>query len=252
MRLEANEYAAGTRHLPHAHAELQISLVLWGDVEERVGNRVERGGSLSVVVKDPGVRHADDFGSRGACMARLALPRTGFAQLVESADRALEWQWSHEPRVAKPFLRLVERAAAGANDFWVDDEDMIDLFAAISARPAPVAGGPPSWLANVVADLRDGWTPGMTVADLASQARVHPVYLARCIRRWYGVAAGDLLRAARLRHAADALVGGGATVSAVAHATGFADEAHLNRTLRTAIGATPARFSRTARAFRSR
>jgi AraC family transcriptional regulator len=249
VHLFANDYAPGTRHPVHEHEELQISLILRGAVEERVGGAVERGGALSVVVKDPGVRHADDFGRRGAFIARLSVPRADFACLVEDAGRAAPWRWTHDARVAAPFLRIVNRGNVGERSFATDDVDVVDLVAAISSRPDAPAGAPPQWLAATVRELREGWTAGLTVAGVARRARVHPVYLARCIRRWYGIAAAALLRDARLRHAADALVDGHSTVSSVAHGTGFSDEAHLCRSFVEAAGCTPARFRSMARAF---
>ena len=66
IRLGSSRYAPGTRHPLHSHEELQITLVLRGGVSERVGERVEEAAALSVVVKDPGVMHADDFSARGA------------------------------------------------------------------------------------------------------------------------------------------------------------------------------------------
>jgi AraC family transcriptional regulator len=249
LHLVANRYAPMTRHAPHEHGDLQVSLILSGRVRERVGNREESGAALSVVVKDPGVRHADDFGDGGAFMARLSVPRVEFASLTEGPGRSVPWRWTHEARVAAPFLRLVRRAGLAERTFAADDDDIVDLVAAISARRVPSDGAPPAWLAAIVAGISEGWRPGLSVAELAGRAGVHPVYLARCIRRWYGVAAGDVLREARLSRAADALVGTAGTVSSVAHRMGFADEAHLCRSFSAATGSTPARFRRAAAAF---
>lgn len=250
LRLDSTPYAPGTRHLPHEHEELQISVVLRGDVQERVGNRIERAGPLSIVVKDPGVRHADDFGPTGALIARLSVERAVFADLVETPGRADAWRWAHDAVIAAPFLRIVARAVAGERDFASDDDDITDLLALVTARRAVSdLAGPPHWLREAVAKMQDGWHPGLTVRDVANSSGVHPVYLARCLRRWYGVAGADLMRRARLRYAAHAIAGGTRTVSAVAHATGFADESHLCREFSKATGVTPARFRRLGHAF---
>jgi AraC-like DNA-binding protein len=68
------------------------------------------------------------------------------------------------------------------------------------------------------------------------------VYLARSVRRWYGTGVGEELRRLRIRSAAGAIAESGATVSTVAHAHGFADEAHLCRAFRRALGVTPGRY----------
>src|SRR5688572_13772567 len=250
LRLDSSLYTPGTRYAPHAHDELHLSLVLRGSVCERVGNRLEDAGALSIVLKDPGVTHADEFGPAGALMARLSVPRSTFADLVEHPARAEAWRWTHDAFVAAPFLRIVVRGLSGEHAFALDDDDVADLLALMSPRRSvSVVGDPPTWLRDAVARMQDDWAPGLTVRDVARSAGVHPVYLARCLRRWYGVGGAALMRHARLRHAARAIADGGQTVSAVAHATGFSDESHLCRELSKTIGVTPARFRRLGGAF---
>jgi AraC family transcriptional regulator len=246
-------YAAGMRYAPHTHDELQITVVLRGGVEERVGASVERASALSVVVKDPGVVHADDFGRGGTLTARLSLPDTTITDLVEHPGRGLAWRWTHNAAVAIPFLRIVARGLKGQERFAAADDDILDVVAAVSARLAAPAGpAPPRWLEDAVARVRDEWRPGLSVRAIACDAGVHPVYFARCVRRWYGIGAADLMRQARLRHAARAIVDGDATIATVAHATGFADEAHLCRAFSQTTRMSPARFRRLTRAFGAR
>jgi AraC family transcriptional regulator len=253
LRLIASPYPPGTRHPLHAHDELQITLVLRGQLQERVGSRMEEAGALSVVVKDPGVMHADDFASCGALTARLSLDRSAFADLVEHPARAVEWCWLHDGFAAKPFLRLVQRGLNGERKFCADDDDILDLVAVISARRSTTPSRqPPMWLRDVVARITDAWQPGLTVRDVAASVGVHPVYLARCLRRWFGVSGGELLRRARLRRAAHAVADGAVTVSTVAHDTGFTDESHLWREFSRMTGVTPAQFRRLGRAFEQR
>jgi AraC family transcriptional regulator len=102
-------------------------------------------------------------------------------------------------------------------------------------------------LRDAAAQLDDGWRPGLTVRDVAQAARIHPVYLARCLRRWFGVGAAELMRRARLRHAARAIAETQQTVAMIAYSLGFADEAHLCREFSRSTGMTPARFRRLGR-----
>ena len=251
--LVSSGYRPATRQAPHAHDELQISVVLRGSVEERVGSSIERATPLSVVVKDPGVIHADEFGATGALTAQLKLHDTTLSDLVEHPRRALAWRWTHDAVVAIPFLRLVARGLDGHRQFATDDDDIVDLLAALSARVDGTSrAGLPKWLADTVSRVRDDWRPGLTVRDVASAAGVHPVYFARCVRRWYGIGAADLLRQSRLRYAARRIADGGPTIATVAHATGFADEPHLCRDFSRAAGLSPARFRRLARAVGER
>lgn len=195
------------------------------------------------MAKDSGVVHADDFGAAGAKLARLTLPCGTIGALVDEPSRSPGWRWTHDARVAQPFLRLVHRAQAGVSEFHAADPDVLDLLAAFTARPAPPARGrPPAWLEQTMRELRASWHPGIRVADVAGRAGVHPVYLARSVRRWFGLGVGEELRRLRLRSAAAAIAETGGTVSQVAHAGGFADEPHLCREFRRAVGTTPGRY----------
>ena len=240
---DATEYRPGTHHPLHQHDCLHLSLVLRGCVAEAVGSVTEYAGALSVVAKDAGVIHADHFGPGGAKLARLTLPFGTTASLVDDPRRGPSWRWTHDPAVARPFLRLVRRARAGVRSFDSDDQDLVDVLAALTARPASGARGrPPAWLEQTMSDLRESWRPDRTVRDVASSAGVHPVYLARSVRRWYGIGVGEEMRRLRFRRAVAALAETTATVSKVAHESGFSDEAHLCRSFRQYLDITPRHY----------
>jgi AraC family transcriptional regulator len=243
LSFHADAYQPGTRQRPHWHDELHLSLVLSGRVAETVGTVTEYAGALSVVAKDAGVVHANDFGAAGAKLARLILPSGTIGSLIDQPSRSPGWRWTHDADVARAFLRLVHRANGGVSSFKVGDPDLLDLLAAFTARPAPLTRGrPPAWLEQTMEDLRASWNPGLTVADVARRAGVHPVYLARCVRRWFGTGVGEEIRRLRIRSAAAAVAEKGRTVSNVAHASGFADEPHLCREFRRTVGTTPGRY----------
>jgi AraC family transcriptional regulator len=243
LTLRAHGYRDGTRQPPHTHDDLQVSLVLSGCVAETVGSVTEYAGPLSVVAKDAGVRHANDFGPAGAKLAQLSVPGATLGALADRAGPQTGWRWTHDPQVAAPFLRLVRRHRGACPSLPADDPDLLDLLAALTARSAPAPRGrPPAWLADAMRQLRHDWSPQTTVRDVARRAGVHPVYLARSVRRWYGTGVAAELRRQRLRAAIAQLPDEHATVSRIAHNVGFADEPHLCRELRRAAGITPGRY----------
>ncbi len=248
MSFAADAYTAGERHPMHEHDCLHLSIVLRGTVAETVGSVTEYAGPLSVVAKDPGVRHADDFGSRGAVLARLSLAGGTVGDAIGEPARAVAWRWTHDAAVAKPFLRLVRRAGAEAATFDSMDADVVELLAAFTARPGSAPrGNPPAWLEQTMQEMRESWIPGLSVADIARRAGVHPVYLARVVRRWYCTGVADELRRIRFRWAVAAVSSSSATVSEIAHAAGFSDEPHLCREFRKLLDVTPARYRAIAR-----
>ena len=241
LRLHVDSYAAARQQAPHDHDELHFSMVLAGRVGETVGGSSEVGETLSVVSKDAGVRHANRYGPSGARFVRLSLRAGSIGELVDRGAPA--WHWSHDPAVAAPYLRLLRPFEQRALSIPATDPDLLDLLAAFTARPvAHSSGAPPAWLVQVMDEIRSSWQPQIQVADVARRAGVHPVYLARCVRRWYGTGVAEELRRLRVRAAAAALAETERTVSDLAHDHGFSDEAHLCRTFRRATGLPPGAF----------
>ena len=244
FRFDLSVYAPGCCQPAHSHDHLSVSIALRGQIAEQVGDTIEQAFALSAVVKDPGVTHADEFGPSGAVMARLSIRDLCFSDLADERGKAPAWRWIHHPEAAAPFLRLVERATRGQGTFAVDDGDVVDLLSAFTSRCNAGQGVPPRWLRLAMEQLRDTAASTLTVRDVAGSAGVHPVYLARAVRRWYGTTPAAELRSARLRRAAEAIAHGDDTATRIAHRHGFADQPHLCRVFGKATGITPGLFRR--------
>jgi AraC-like DNA-binding protein len=109
---------------------------------------------------------------------------------------------------------------------------------AIFASPGCAHHGP-------APQVTDAWwrlqrTPGR-VADVARQLGVGRRRLEQDFRREIGLSPGTVARIARLQRAVARLARGDAPLPA-AVAGGYADQAHLTRTMRDMIGLTPAAF----------
>jgi len=230
-------------HRPHSHGLDHLSMIVSGTVIETVHGRREVAGPLSVVFKAAGVVHANAFGPLGARLLQIRIPEAITEQTLDD-DRALaSWRWFRDPEVSAAFLRLALRPRAKETNASEnsDDAEMADLLALLSRRPAlPPHGLPPRWLSELIDTIRlNPQLPGR-VADIAGKAGVHPVYLARCVRRWYGHGVADELRRCRLARAVEAVALRGDSMSAVAHECGYADHPHFCRDMRQTIGVSPA------------
>src|SRR6188768_2271154 len=106
IQVRAARYAPGTIQRPHEHRSGTMTLVYRGAVVERVADREERAGALSVVVKPPGIRHANRFGPEGASTLQIEFEP---ALLDEWGGewRLGEWRWIHDGAAARPFLALL-------------------------------------------------------------------------------------------------------------------------------------------------
>ena len=80
---EAAGYRGDIRQTSHSHDELHLSIVLSGSVHETVGRVARVAGAMTVLSKDAGLLHADDFGPLGAKLARLSLTDATIGQLID-------------------------------------------------------------------------------------------------------------------------------------------------------------------------
>jgi AraC family transcriptional regulator len=104
------------------------------------------------------------------------------------------------------------------------------------------AGPPPRWLA-IVRETIDDSERMPAVSNLASDAGVHPVYLARQFRRWFGCSITDYARRLKVRRAAEAIHDHDG-LSRASHSAGFADHAHMCHMFKRETGITPGAFRR--------
>ena len=100
----------------------------------------------------------------------------------------------------------------------------------------------PSWWPRVREKLHAEFRGQLRLRDLAAEAGVHPVHLARVCRRFERRSVGEYMLALRARLACELLSRPDLPVAQVAAEAGFADQSHLTRMFKRLTGTTPAAF----------
>ena len=236
-------YAAGLTQAPHAHATTSVTLVLGGQIEERVGRRTESARAMSLVVKPAGVEHANRVGPRGAHTLQVELePRSELAAEASLSD----WRWFHSSRAAAPFLAVLEALFDAPPDEASTTTAVCDVLGILGQEIAARRRPAPSWLKRVADEVDADFAKNIDVADLARRNGVHPVSLARAFRRHYAMSITERIRARRVREGVRLLVESSVDLVSVAMSLGFADHAHFCRVFRRATGFTPSALRRMA------
>jgi AraC family transcriptional regulator len=93
----------------------------------------------------------------------------------------------------------------------------------------------------------DRFAERLTLAEVASNAGVHPVHLARQFRSRLGCTYGEFVRRIRLTRALERLRNGSQPIAQVAAEAGFADQSHLTRLMTAVVGIAPAAYRRHCR-----
>jgi AraC-like DNA-binding protein len=139
---------------------------------------------------------------------------------------------------ADPAERLVRTVAAAARTSASDD-------GGATAR-TPAARASRAWLvARAREAVLDDTPASRDLVSLARALRVSPAHLSRVFQAETGSSLTRFRNRVRVSRVLARLEAGDADLAAVAGDLGFADQAHLTRTVRATLGTTPARVRRT-------
>jgi AraC family transcriptional regulator len=239
VTLAEGRYAGNSRLPAHAHSGPYFCLVLDGWFEETWGARRETCGPGTVVFHHAHEVHADHFGAAGArCFNLEPSPRLAARLADEGAlPRSRLTLGPGRAGVMAAALRAAPELSA-----MEVEEAVLGLLAELTppGTPATWRGRRPGWLDRSIECLRAPAPP--SIAALAEEAGVHPVYFTRVFRAAVHTTPGAVARRARLERAAVELLGGENSVASVAHGAGFADHSHFCRQFRREFGVTPSRY----------
>ncbi|MDQ4080653.1 MAG: AraC family transcriptional regulator [Gemmatimonadota bacterium] len=222
----------------HAHAETTITLVLAGSLRETVGSTQEVARALSVVLKPGDTEHANRFGDRGARTLQIGLTECEASEVREWEPSMRTWRWTHTGPAVPAFLRLFALLRGRPREDALIARAVADVLASLRDVPDDSRHAPPMWLRQVREEIDDIGS-SVRVRNLAAGAGVHPVYLARQFRRFFGSSVVSYLQRQRVMRAAELIASSSMPLSAVAFQAGFADQSHLNRSFRAGTGLTP-------------
>jgi AraC family transcriptional regulator len=90
--------------------------------------------------------------------------------------------------------------------------------------------------------LHSQFRESLRVVDLAAEAGVHPVHLARVFKAQERQTPGHYMQRLRVRAACELLRDQDTPLAWVAADCGFSDQSHLTRTFKKIVGVTPGGF----------
>ena len=195
----------------HRHSEGYLTLVLDGGYLEAGDAGRCRVSAGDVLIHRPFEAHCDFFGRRAARLINLPLP-------ANAPDAAIV-------RVADPdaIARVAERDLQAAAEMLCLDalpveteSDWPDLLAAALRRPGAVG-----------------------ITDWAVEHGLAPATVSRGFRQAFATTPARYRAEARARLAWQSVAGGGGRLADLAYELGFADQAHMTRSLVSLTGKPP-------------
>ena len=244
-------YAAGQVLPSHAHQRPVLTFILHGSVREQRGTGFETCLSPGLVTIPAGEPHGESFpDSGGRCL------------IIEVSDERARFIRSFSTILDRPSYRLDLPVAGLASQTYREFRERDDvaplaieglllqlsaLTSRESSRPA-VREAP--WLRRVQDRIQAGFRGALCIGDLAAEAGVHPVYLARAFRLRYGCSPADYARRLRVEAARELLARSDVPLAQVALEAGYADQSHLTRQFRRSMGVSPGWYREVVRGDR--
>lgn len=240
------DFPGSRRTQRHSHEHAGLTLALGGRYEKTIGHRTYDCCAGVVTNEPPGVTHAEIYHADTPSM------------IVEITPAAFETMVEVAPTLRVPGAtrhRLAVRSARRAHrEFLADDAasvlaleaavlDWISHIARHGVRHARERGTPP-WLVRLERRLSDDWRRTPSIAQLATEANVHPSYLVRAFRARFGCSVGDYLRKQRVRCAERALLETDESLASIAQCAGFYDQSHFTRVFQRVTGSNPGEYRR--------
>lgn len=239
------------RYAPHAHDTFVIGALARGTGGIFVRGRQHEARAGDLTLYNPHDVH-DGSPRRDGFSYRVSYPSVRLLREIASEGLGFDPESTpdfaapivHDPAGAALFLDAHRRWEAGCSALEAE-EALIRAYAYCLSRHAgirfPTAGGEAGPVAKVMALLSDGFAEKLTLDDLVRAAGLPRQRLIRAFRRATGFTPHAFLVNRRVDAAKDMLRRGNDPLS-VAMATGFSDQAHLNRIFKARVGVTPGVF----------
>src|SRR5690349_20654435 len=244
LRLVETVHAPGAALTSHEHEDPCIVAAIEGAWRETVGSRVFNCGPGSFLSKPAGARHANVYGSEVTRSIVIQLTVTRAATWEPSRKVFADCIYFQSPTIAS---RLVEFLTCPDDRSALElEEDVCHLFSILggSTIHRRRQGALVRCLKRVRDELIDDPLASRSLADLAAECDLSPSAFTHAFRAEFGCAPSALIRRRRIEKAASLLRTSRGSLSAIALAAGFADQAHMTREFSRTIRATPGEFRR--------
>ncbi|HWZ78047.1 MAG TPA: AraC family transcriptional regulator [Candidatus Sulfotelmatobacter sp.] len=225
----------------HEHELAYVTIVLHGHYREGDRGKLDELPPLTAVFNPVGVAHSTVIGPAGASMFTIEFRSENLRDLglqlpdrtaVDGGVGAMLW----------PGLRLFSSFKNQSADSLMLEANVFELLGAITRLDPSPEKTPPRWLQRVKDRLHAEFCERLRMRDLAREAGVHPVHLARAFRKFEKRTPGEYQQHLQIRAACELLGKPEWPLAEIAAECGFADQSHFTRAFRRMAATTPLRF----------
>ena len=245
---------------PHSHRTWTIAVVQRGAARFDVDSTRQRADAGELFVLEPEAVHTGMAAVPEGWAYRVLYVEPGvLSDWVDRdgpAPRAARWVVFRDPALRAALLRAHAALAAEPPGLEVE-ETVLEAIAGLTPHLRGASGrsrrehGEHAPVRRARRYLQERWDQPVSLADLAAVAGLSRFELLRRFRQQNGLTPHAFQREVRIDRARG-LLGDGVPAAAVAAECGFADQPHLSRVFKRAVGVSPAAYARAVRRGKDR
>lgn len=226
----------------HSHELGFFTLILDGGYSEEISRRPVVYLPQTVLWRQAEISHKDRVEADSSRFFFVEI-EGGYAEKLSQYGRVPERLSERSGSLAWLAMRLRSEVLSGPDPSPLIAEGItLEMLGLLVRSGGAIDRHPPRWLARVVERLNEEFADSITTESLATDARVHPVYLASVFRKFHRETIGDYVQKRRVAHASKLLQDVAVPLTEIAYACGFADQSHFTRVFKRRVGMTPGAF----------
>jgi AraC family transcriptional regulator len=233
-----------SRKLPmHGHRTAYFELILDGYYDEGTRTRRFLFSPFTAAFSPSGMEHDGAILSAGARFFAIELENPAWLDPFASSPLMRQTVAElHGGPLLWLTLRLYREYLEGENFAALTTESLVWEMLGAAAGLHEDKHGLPLWWSRVRDLIHTRFREPISLPEVATEAGVHPVHVARVCRRVMGKTLGEWTQMLRVQFACQLLTQHDLNISTIAAEAGFSDQSHLTRMMRRYAHTTPARL----------
>lgn len=242
-------YLPNQKSSKHSHERATLCLVLQGNFTETYGRNSLTCAPSTLLFYPAGEVHAESFHNlRSRCFV-IEIKPSWLERLNQFSSLINRPASFHGGKASGLAIRVYKEVCAMDEFSNLSIEGLLfEVVAEISRSSRQIRDCKPSKRTEMVKELiRAHFHEPLTLATIAEQVDLHPVYLAQAFRKACGCTVGEYVCRLRIEFACRELSNLDNSIGKIAAAAGFFDQSHFTRTFRRVLGVTPGEFRKRTR-----